>query len=166
HERFALSDDAADRMDAELEHRAILRSSDVHTLQLVLGRDPALDELADLGVDLAHFLCDFAAQILIDLNDLQLDLGNLSLGLCHQCYKLRMLAIEPRRLPLQLREAVDLDQVLLEQFAYTLKLAVYQCNFCRFGLLLRGQAGNLFDKLLGLLTQLRLLAEPGGAAQF
>ena len=35
----------------------------------------------NLGVDLAHVLGDLAAQILIDLDDLQLGLGDLALGL-------------------------------------------------------------------------------------
>ena len=46
---FAGGDDAADRVHGELMDDAVLRRADVDALELVLGRDLALDELADLG---------------------------------------------------------------------------------------------------------------------
>ena len=54
HDRVAGGDDAADGVDVGLEHHAVLRRADVDALELVLGGDLALDELADLAVDLAQ----------------------------------------------------------------------------------------------------------------
>ena len=68
-------------MHRRLEHHAVLRRADVGALELVLRRHLALDEFADLAVDLAQFLGDVAAEILVDLENLQLGLGDLALGL-------------------------------------------------------------------------------------
>ena len=76
--RLAGGDHAADVCTAELMDDAVLRRADVDALELVLRGDLALDELADLAVDLAQFLGDLAAQFLIDLNDLEFDLGDLA----------------------------------------------------------------------------------------
>jgi len=59
-------------MHRRLEHEAVLRRADVDALELVLGGDLALDEFADLAVDLAQLLGDLAGGVLVDLNDLQL----------------------------------------------------------------------------------------------
>ena len=68
--------------DGELVHDAVLRRADVDALELVLGRDLALDQLGDLGLDLAQLLGDLAScRSWIDLDDLQLGLGDLALGL-------------------------------------------------------------------------------------
>ena len=54
-------------MNGELENGPILWRADIDALQLVFGRDLAFDEFADLGIDLAHLLGDFAAEILVYL---------------------------------------------------------------------------------------------------
>ena len=100
HDRLAGGDDAADGVDVRLEHHAVLRRADVDALELILGRDLALDEFADLAVDLAHLLGDLAAQILVDLDDLQLGLGDLALGLGDrrdQLRRARLRAAPPSR---------------------------------------------------------------------
>ena len=81
HDRVAGGDDAADRVRRRLEHDAVLRRADVGALELILGRHLALDVFADLAVGLAQLLGDVAGEFLIDLEDLQLDLGDLALGL-------------------------------------------------------------------------------------
>ena len=50
HDRLAGGDDAAHRVHGELMHHAVLRRADVDALELVLGRDLALDQLAILRV--------------------------------------------------------------------------------------------------------------------
>ena len=55
-------------MDVGLEHHAVLRRADFDALELVFGGDFALDELADLAVDLARLLGHLAAQIAVDLS--------------------------------------------------------------------------------------------------
>ena len=61
HDRLAGRDHTADRVHGGLVHHAVLRRADVDALELVLGRDLALDQLADLGLDLAQLLADLAA---------------------------------------------------------------------------------------------------------
>ena len=50
-------------------------------LQLIHRGDLAFDQFGDLGADVGKLLGDVAAQVLVDLDDLQLGLGNLALGL-------------------------------------------------------------------------------------
>src|SRR5262245_49111019 len=153
-------------MDRELEHGAVLRRTDIHPLQLVFGLKLALDEFADLGVDLAHLLLDLTAEILVDLNDLELDFGDLPPGLRDGRLQLGLFAVETGRLPLQQGKAIDLNEVLLEQVANPFELAADQLNFSFLGLLLSRKTDDLLQQLPGLLTQLSLLAQPGGPAQF
>ena len=131
-----------------MENGTVLRRADIHALQLVFGRDLALDEFADLGIDLAHLLGDFAAEILVDLDDLELYLGDLAFGLGHGSDELRLFAVEARRFPLQLGQASDLNQVLLEQIAHPFELAIDEFNFSLLGLLLGGQTDDLLLQLL------------------
>ena len=122
-------DDAADRVHGELMHHAVLRRADVDALELVLGRDLALDELGDLVVDLAQILADLAAQVLVDLHDLQLGLGDLALGLRRsRRSSCAALAFEARRVALQRREARDLHQVLAPQLAHAVELLLDQLD--------------------------------------
>ena len=45
-------------------------------LQQVLGRDPLLDQLGFLAADFGEILADIGAQVLVDLDDLELGLGD------------------------------------------------------------------------------------------
>ena len=103
---------AADGVHLRLQHGAILRGAQVDALELVFGRDLALDEFAELGVDLAHVLGDLAAQILIDLDDLEFGLGDLALGLGDGCDQLPAFALEPRAIALKRGQPGDLHQVV------------------------------------------------------
>ena len=152
-------------MDVGLEHCAVLRRADLDAPELVLGRHLALDEFADLAVDVAQFARHFARQFLVDLQHLQLVLGNLAARLCDRGDQLSALALKPRRLALERGQAVDLDQILLEQFAHAGQFALDQRDLLGLGGLLRGEAADLFLQLGDALAQLRFLPEPGGAAQ-
>ena len=110
---IACPDDAADRMHGRLMHDAVLRRADVDALQLILGRDLALDELGDLGLDLAQLRGDLAAQILLDLHDLEFGLADLALGLGDRRDELAALAAKPGLLALQRVDAGDRNEVLL-----------------------------------------------------
>jgi hypothetical protein len=145
-------------MYRELEHGAVLWCADIDPLQLVFGLKLALDEFADFGVDLAHLLRDLTAEVLVDLNDLERDFGDLSSGLRDGSLQLGLFAIEPGRLPLQQRKAIDLNEVPLEQVADPFEFAIDQFNFSFLGLLLGGKTDNLLQQLARLLTQLSLLA--------
>ena len=56
---------------------------------------------ATLALDLAQLLGDLAAQVLVDLHDLQRRLGDLALGLGGAAIELAALAVEPGLLALQ-----------------------------------------------------------------
>ncbi len=149
----------------DFEHGAVLRGADVDALELVLGRDLAFDEFAELGVDLAHVLGDFAAQILIDLDDLQLGLGDLALGLRDRSNQLPALALEPRAVALKRGQPGDLHQVVFPELADALELLADQRDLACLGVLLGGEPADLVLQLGDALFQLRFLAEAGRAAQ-
>ena len=69
-------------------------------------------ELGDLGLDLAQVLADLGAHVLVDLQDLQLDLGDLALGLRGRGDELAALAFEARRVALERGDALELHEVL------------------------------------------------------
>ena len=81
--------------------------------ELVLGRDFPLDEFADLAVDFPRLLGDFAAQVAIDLNDLQLRLGNLAGGLRGLRLQLSGFAFQARRGAFELGELGQGHELLL-----------------------------------------------------
>ena len=54
---------------------------EVDAFQLVLGSRLPLDQLRDLAANLRQLFADVAAHVLVDLDDLQLRLGDLALGL-------------------------------------------------------------------------------------
>ena len=49
HHRLTLRDNTAHRMDVELMHGSALRRAEIDTPQLVLGRDPSLQELGQFS---------------------------------------------------------------------------------------------------------------------
>ena len=84
-------------MHRKLLHDTGLRSADLDALQLIHRRDLAFDQFRDLGADVGQLLGHVAAQVLVDLDDLQLGLRNLSLALRHCRDELSALAF--RRAP-------------------------------------------------------------------
>ena len=129
HDGVAGGDDAADGMHVRLEHHAVLRRADVDALELILGRDLALDEFADLAVDLARLLGDLAAQIPVDLDDLQFGFGDLALGLRGLRDQLPGFALEPGRVALELGELGERNELLLPQIVDAVLLPVDQLAF-------------------------------------
>ena len=133
--------------------------------ELVLGGHLALDVFADLAVGLAQLLGDVAGEFLIDLEDLQLNFGDLALGFGGGGNERAALALQARLLALERGEPVELDEVLRPQIADALELLVDERHFLGLGVLLGGQPGDLLLQLLDALLQLILLAETRGAAQ-
>src|SRR3954453_20860815 len=179
HEGVAGGDDAPNRMHGRLQHHAVLRRADVDAAQLVLGGDLALDHFADLVVGLAQILGDLADHVLVDLDDLELGLGDLAFGLRARGDVLRALAVEAgagaRRggaggvlvpalaveagaVAFERGQAGDLHQVLVIEIPHTDELLLHQRDFPVLGSLLRGEALDLLVELLDALAQLRLLA--------
>ena len=135
------------------------------SLQLVRRRDLAFDQLGDLGTDVGKLLGHVAAQVLIELDDLQLGLGDLSLSLRHGGDELPALPFEPRRIALERGHAVDRDQVLLPEIAHALELLLDELDLLALGAGLVGIAAHLLVQLDDALPQLRLLSFLCGASQ-
>src|SRR5262249_56606318 len=103
--------------------------TNVDAFELVLGRDFALDELADLAINLAQFLGDVAGDILIYLENLQRGLGNLTFGLRRGRNQLTAFTVEPRRFTLERSKPGELDQTLVPKIAHACQLALDERNF-------------------------------------
>ena len=113
-----------------------------------------------------ELLADLGAQILVDLQDLQLGLGDLALGLGDRGDERAALALEARGVALERGHALDLDEVLAPEVAHALELLRDQLDLA----LLRGDLvgrGPLICSLscADALPELRLLAVPGRAAE-
>src|SRR5215208_6318904 len=165
HDRLAGGDHATDRMHSRLMHHPVLRRADVDALQLILGRDLALDELGDLALRLAQVLGDLAAQFLIDLQDLQLDLGDFALGLGGRGDELTALAFEAGRVALERRHALDLHEVLAPEIPDPLELLPDQLGLALLRRHLTGEALDLLLELRDPLPELCLLAGSRRAAE-
>ena len=113
HDRLAGGDHAADGVDGRLEHGAVLRRADIDALELVLGGDLALDEFADLARRRRAIPCatslDSSWSICMICNSSSEILPR---GLGDRGDQLPALAVEPRRFALELRQPVQLDEVL------------------------------------------------------
>ena len=99
-------------MNRRLEYGAGLRRADDGALQLVLGGHFALDEFAHLGFDISQILADLAAEIAVDLDDLQPRFRDLAMRLRHRCDQLCAFAIDPCRFPLELGQAGERHKIL------------------------------------------------------
>src|SRR5215510_2802850 len=161
HERLARLHHAADRVHGQLVHDAVLRGADVDAHELVLGGNPALHQLGDLALDLAQLLGHLAAEILIDLEDLQLDLGGLALGLGDVGDELAALAGQAGRLALKLHPTLDRDEPLVPKLADAFELFVNEINLGLLGLGLAGKTDDVVLELRDLFPELRLLAGAG-----
>src|SRR6266566_8441578 len=103
HDRIGGADHTTDGMHRELMHDTVLRCPDLDVLELIFRRHLALDEFPDFHVDLAQLPRDFAAQVLIDLDNLQLGFGDLAARLRRRRERLRAFALEPHRFPFERR---------------------------------------------------------------
>ena len=108
----------------DLKNGSGLRGADVGAAQLILGRHLTLDEFSDLAVDVAQFLGHLAAEILVDLNDLETNLRNLALRLCRRRGQLGALAGKPRRVAFKLGQACELHEIFGVEIAHAVKFAV------------------------------------------
>src|SRR5262245_11923035 len=109
-------------MHIGLQNNAIKRRADVDTSKLIFGGDLALDQFADLVVDLAKLFRNFGFEIPADLQDLKLGFGDLPLNTRDRGDELSPVTFEPRCVTLELCEARYLDQIAAEQHAYSIQL--------------------------------------------
>ena len=165
HQGLGGASDAADSVDGELVHDAVLGSPNIDAAQLVLGRDPALHELGGLALDFAQLLRYFAAQFLVDLENLEFDFGRPALRLGGAGDELVAFAIEPHRLALQRGHPRDRHQVLGPQAPDAFEFAVDELGFAFLRRRLAGKALDLLAQLQNAFAQLRLLAQSRGLAE-
>ena len=90
----------------------------------------------------------------------------LPLAWATEAEQLPALAVEPGGVAIEGVDAGDRHQVLLVQVAHADQLLANQLDFARLGVELGVEADDLVLQLADALLQLRLLAEPGRAAQF
>src|SRR5215831_13976194 len=147
-------------MDGKLMHHAILRGTDIDALKLVLSGDLLLYEFRSLGTDFGQILANFSTHVLVNLDDLQLCLGDLAPGLRDVGYELPALAFEPHSIPFQARHPRVGDEILLPQGAYPRELLLDPIDLLVFGDLLRFIPTDLFFQLGNALPELRLLPFP------
>ena len=83
-------------MHGELVHGAALRRPKIDALQLVLGRDPPFRELGPLRLRSRSSLPTSVFSVLVELQDLQLGLGDLALRLRDRGPTCATLALELR----------------------------------------------------------------------
>ncbi|MEY9250897.1 hypothetical protein ABH990_001895 [Bradyrhizobium ottawaense] len=148
----------ADRVHRGLQHHAVLRRADVDAAKLVFGGNLALDQLADLVVGLAQILGDLAHHVLVDLDDLELGLRDLALGLGARSDVLRAFAVETGRVAFELGQTRDLHQTLVVKLAHAGELVLHQRDLLILGLLLGAEPRDLLVELRDALAQLGLLS--------
>ena len=112
HGGLGRDDDAADGVDRELMHGAGAWRAQLDALELVFRRDAPLRQFGDLALDLAQLLLGLGAQVIVDLHDLQLDLGDLAFDLRDRGGELALLAVEIDGLTFEPVEPHDRRQTL------------------------------------------------------
>ena len=144
-------------MHGELVDDAVLGRADVELPQLVAGGDQALGQFVELRFIVAELLGDFAPHLLVDLQDLQLGLGDLRTHLAG-------IGIEAAELPLVLSglaadgaEAILGHERLCRQRLEAGELLAGKLGLADHCRALRDDAGRLVLELDDLLLQLVLL---------
>ena len=78
HDRLSGVDHAPDGVDRQLMDDPALRRADIDALQLVLGRNTTFHKLGVFCLNLAQLLHHLGAHVVINLDNLQLGLGDLA----------------------------------------------------------------------------------------
>ncbi len=165
HDGLAVGDHPADRMHRELVHDPGLRGPQVDAPELILGGDHLLLELGALALGLAQILQHVGAEVLVELDDLQVGLADLAARPRDIGDELPALALELGLVALQQHVARDRDQVLLVEIGDADELLADQLELGFLGLLLGDQAADLLLGLRDALAELRTLAEAGFLAR-
>ena len=79
---------------AELVNASGLRRTDIDPIKQIERRSLALGQLGKFRPRFDQVLADFGTEVLINLNDLKLDLSNLTFGLRDQARQLTALAFQ------------------------------------------------------------------------
>lgn len=94
-----------------------LRCPDIDPIQLIDRRSLALAQLGEFRPRFDQILADFRPQVLVDLNDLESDFGNLALRLSDHSCQLATLAFEAGGIALEGVEPRDRHQTFARDCA-------------------------------------------------
>src|SRR4051812_10665417 len=142
-----------------------LRRPNIDAVQLIHGRRLAFNDLRELGAGFDQVLSNFRPQILVDLNDLKLDLGDLAFGLGDHPGKLASLTFQSRTVALKRSKPPNWHEVLLPQGPHALQLLKDEVDLLLLGLDLSGVALDFIIELGLPLFELRLLPGPRPSAE-
>ena len=129
-------------------------SPDVDALELVLGSSHPLDKLGNLALRFAQVLQHFGAEILVELDDLQLGFADLGARARNVGDELTAFAAEPRLLALQLHETGNADKIFLVELGNANQFIADKRNLLFLGLGLRSETANFLVALGDPLAQL------------
>ncbi len=118
-----------------------------------------LDQLRHLAADVGEVLADLGAHVLIDLQDLDLGLGDLALRLRDRGDELAALAVEPRACSRSSAVTrVNWTSCFSHKVADAVELLLDPVDLLVLGVDLRGKAADLLLRLRDALVELRLQA--------
>ena len=142
-----------------------MRRANINAPEFVRGRISALLQFRDLCLGFAQILEHVGAEILIELEDLQLGLGDFAARTGDIGNQLTALPLQPRLVPLQLHVTLVRYEILLIEFGDADKLLADVLDFAVLRLLLGGEAADFFADLSGPFAQLRALTLASLAAR-
>lgn len=164
HQYFTGTYDTADGVNGELIDAAARRRAQLKPVQLIDGSDAALPHLGNLRLAICQILRIFRPAILFQLQDLQVDLGDLAFGLRPRRQALAAIAVEFDAMAFEPVDPLHGDDLLVVELPSGIILLidksggfVIRCELQRFALYLLG-------KLCFALFQLLAHADKRGSA--
>src|SRR6185437_14202968 len=152
-------------MHRKLMDAPALRGPDIDPAELVHRRRPAFSRLGKLALCFDQILADLGAEILIDLDNLQLDLRHLAPRLGNRAGQLTTLTLETGRITFQGGQSAHRHEIFLKQRADTFEFLVDEINFLLLGVELPQIALDFLLKLRAAFPELCFLSTSGLSAQ-
>jgi hypothetical protein len=152
------------RMHRQFVHDAALRGADVDPLELVLRGDLALDVFGDLAADVRKLLAHLGPQVLVDLEHLDLCLGDLAIGLGDGRDQRAAFSRDPGGVAPDADQLAEFDHPLAPQILEPGQLLGQEIDLAVLGDDLLLKPADLLVRLGDAFLQLRFLSLAGGAA--
>ena len=142
-------------------HDAVLGRANFDPGEHVLSRNLPFGTYGQIGADRGELLAGLGAQILVQLEDLQLGLGDLVLAFSNRGGQLAAIALGPGEIALQGNHPCKLNQVFLPEGLHALQLFPNPFKLIALGGRLRLKTDDFLPKLGDPLPQLRPLSIGG-----